>query len=259
MKYSLLATLICAALDTAGCAMHRDCDCTATPTPHAAAPASPNPAAYRVGEQLYANDFSSLADFQTELEAPGKVEARDHQLQIDVPKGCTVWLAKELSGPVLIQYEARMVKADPPGPNDRVSDLNCFWMATDPRNPNDFFNVPARTGAFATYNQLLTYYVGQGGNTNTTTRFRRYIGDAQNRPLLPEHDLTSQDALLTPDVWQTVQLVAAGPLVEYYRDGKRVFTYTDPAPYARGYFGVRTTWNHMEVRNLTIHRLETAR
>ena len=34
-----------------------------------------------------------------------------------------------------------------------------------------------RSGTFAEYNDLLTYYVGLGGNRNTTTRFRRYIGD----------------------------------------------------------------------------------
>ena len=42
----------------------------------------------------------------------------------------------------------------------------------------------ARSGAFADYNDLLTYYVGLGGNRNTTTRFRRYIGDPVLRPLL---------------------------------------------------------------------------
>jgi hypothetical protein len=128
-------------------------------------------------------------------------------------------------------------------------------MATDPRNPDDFFNVPQRTGAFATYNQLKTYYVGQGGNTNTTTRFRRYIGDAANRPLFPEHDLSAPDTLLTPNTWQTLQLVACNNLIEYYRDNRRLFSYIDPAPYTHGYFGLRTTWNHMQVRNLKIYRL----
>ena len=47
-------------------------------------------------------------------------------------------------------------------------------------------SAPAR---FAAYNDLKTYYVGLGGNRNTTTRFRRYIGDPETRPLLPEHDL----------------------------------------------------------------------
>jgi hypothetical protein len=42
-----------------------------------------------------------------------------------------------------------------------------------------------RTGAFADYDTLKTYYVGQGGNGNTSTRFRRYVGRPGERPLLP--------------------------------------------------------------------------
>src|SRR3974390_1391351 len=95
------------------------------------------------------------------------------------------------------------------GPNDPVSGLPLFWMATDARSPGDLF-ATRRSGKFADYNRLRTYYVGQGGNGNATTRFRRYIGDATERPLLPEHDLRAPDVLLEPNAWQTVQLVALG-------------------------------------------------
>lgn len=220
-------------------------------------PPSPNAAAYSVGPLLHSNLLNSLSHWKVEAEQPGSVIASRGLLSIDVPRGCTVWFSQELAGPLLIQYEARMLQANPAGPNDRVSDLNCFWMASDPRAvssaPGDFFNVPSRTGAFATYNELRTYYVGQGGNTNSTTRFRRYIGDATNRPILPEHDLTTH--LLAPNQWQNIQLVACNNLIEYYRDGIRIFQYTDPQPYTRGYFAIRTTFNHMEIKNLTIHRL----
>ena len=219
---------------------------------------SPDPAAYILGPILTADDFSTLNHWHPELEAPGTVPVKDHILTLDVPKGCTLWLTDDLTGPLLIQYEARMIKADPPGKNDRVSDLNCFWMATDPRNLTDFFKIPARTGKFSTYDQLLTYYVGQGGNTNSTTRFRRYIGKPDNRPLLPENDLHDKSGLLTPNTWQTLQLVACNHLVEYYRDNNRLFTYTDPAPYTHGYFGFRTTFSHLELRNLQIFRLTPA-
>ena len=113
------------------------------------------------------------------------------------------------------------------GPNDRVSDLNCFWMARDARSPDDIF-ATRRSGQFADYNQLRTYYVGLGGNGNTTTRFRRYIGDVENRPLLPEHDLRDPENLLKPNVPQLVRLVACGPLIGYQRDDKRP---DRPAPF----------------------------
>ena len=177
-------------------------------------------------------------------------------MELDVTAGCTAWYVREFKGPIMFEYEARMVKGEPAGPNDRVSDMNCFWMATDARDlPNNFFDVDARTGAFTTYDAMKGYYVGQGGNTNTTTRFRRYIGETGNRPLLPEHDLSSPEVLLVPNEWQKVQVVACGELIEYYRDGKRIFSYKDAEPYTKGQFGIRTTWNHMQVRRFRAVRL----
>jgi hypothetical protein len=150
---------------------------------------------------------------------------------------------------VVIQYEARMVRAG--GPNDRVSDLNAFWMATDARSPGDFF-AAKRSGKFADYNQLRAYYVGQGGNSNTTTRFRRYVGDPVLRPLLPEHDLKAP--LLEANVWQQVRLAAMGNRIRYYANGKLLFDFDDPAPYTRGRFGFRTTDSHIEIRNFQVRR-----
>jgi hypothetical protein len=93
------------------------------------------------------------------------------------------------------------------------------------------------------------------GNANTTTRFRRYIGSATTRPLLPEHDLSAPEFLLTPNARQKIQLVACGPLIQYYRDGRKIFEYHDPAPYTQGWFAFRTTQNHLILENFSIHRL----
>ena len=141
--------------------------------------ATTDSAAFTIGRTLFSDRFATLRAWTSELEQPGKVETRNGLLSIDVPAGCTVWFRPELAGPLLIQYQARMVQAG--GPNDRVSDLNAFWMATDSRSPADLF-ATRRSGKFADYNQLRTYYVGQGGNGNTTTRFRRYIGDTGRPP-----------------------------------------------------------------------------
>jgi hypothetical protein len=216
--------------------------------------ASPPDAPFARGQRLFTDDFrSGMAQWFVELEEPGTVQARSGVLAIDVPAGCTIWFRPELNSPAIIQYEARMVSAG--GPNDRVSDLNAFWMATDARSPSEMF-ATTRTGKFSDYNQLRTYYVGQGGNSNTTTRFRRYIGDAEERPILPEHDLRSPDVLLRPNVWQTVQLVAMGKHIQYYRDGRLIFDFVDPAPYTHGRFGFRTTASHVELRNFAVHRIE---
>jgi len=208
---------------------------------------------WQIAKRLYEDDFThGLSGWTAELEKPGLVRAASGVLEIDVPAGATLWVRKELRGPVMIEYEAKMIGRG--GPNDRVSDLNCFWMATDARSPGDLF-ATRRSGKFADYNQLRTYYVGQGGNGNTTTRFRRYVGDPELRPLLPEHDLGAGDVLLKPNVSQKIQLVARGGRIQYYNSGRLIFDFQEPAPYTRGYFGLRTTFSHLEVRNFRIYRL----
>ncbi|MGB8601771.1 MAG: DUF6250 domain-containing protein, partial [Rhizomicrobium sp.] len=173
-------------------------------------------------QPLFADDFGGgLGQWQVEQEGGGTVRTRSGMLDIDVAAGVTLWFRQELYGPVMIEYDALMVRSG--GPNDWVSDLNCFWMATDPRR-GAFFE-PLRSGNFADYNTLLTYYVGQGGNRNTTTRFRRYIGDDRVRPLLPQNDLSSPDVLLQPNRWQHIRLIADGDKIQYYQDEKRLFDY----------------------------------
>ena len=97
--------------------------------------------------------------------------------------------------------------------------------------------------------------VGYGGNVNSTTRFRRYLGDPQLRPLLPEHDLASARVLLQPNVTQKIQLVANRGRIQYYRDGNLIFDFQDPKPYTRGHFALRTTFSHIQVRNFRVYRL----
>jgi hypothetical protein len=153
---------------------------------------------------------------------------------------------------VEISYEATLVMAG--GKTDRLSDLNCFWMAQDPRSAAAPFAAgQARTGKFPDYDSLLTYYVGYGGNNNSTTRFRRYDGTA-NRPLLPEHDLSEPKFLLEPNRTYRIRLVARDGRAEFYRDGELIFSFTDPAPLTAGWFAIRTVRSHLVVKNLKIGR-----
>lgn len=210
-------------------------------------------ARFTVGELLFQDDFSSgVENWHSELQKDGTVRASNGALEIDVPGGCSVWLKRRLEGPLMISYEATAVSAG--GANDRVSDLNCFWMAQDARSPGDIF-ATKRSGAFHDYDQLRCYYVGYGGNSNTTTRFRRYIGEQGNRPLRPEHDLTAPEFMLKPNVPLRIQLIAAGSTVGFYRNGERVFEYDDPAPYTSGWFAFRTVTSHLRIRDFQIHRL----
>lgn len=209
---------------------------------------------WRVGALLHADEFDdpTLANWRWELEKGGTVQVLDGQLDLEVPGGATIWFKHALDGPVLIEYAALAVDAG--GSYDRVSDLNCFWMARDSRSMDDLFATP-RSGQFADYHQLRTYYVGLGGNYNSTTRFRRYIGDPEIRPMLPEHDLEAPETLLTANTWQVVRLVANDGLIQYYRDGYKLFELLDEAPYTSGWFGLRTTFSHLRIDHLKIYRL----
>jgi rhamnogalacturonan endolyase len=199
------------------------------------------------------DDFThDLDQWRIEAEKPATITAHDGVLDIDAPAGVTLWWKQKLRGPVAIEYQATAVQAG--GAHDRVSDLNCFWMATDPLHADDIF-AAQRHGSFGEYDALRAYYVGLGGNNNTTTRFRRYIGKRGDRPLLPENDLAGSANLLAPNREQAIRLIADGNTIAYERDGARLFTYHDADPYREGWFALRTTQSHLRIRELRIHAL----
>jgi hypothetical protein len=201
---------------------------------------------------LYSDDFRDASQWVLEAEsAEARVTARNGVLDIDTPAGLTLWFRHELTGPVEIEFDAIAVSEG--GANDHVSDLNVFWMAT---NADGSAPIPSlRQGRFPAYNDLRTYYVGLGGNRNTTSRFRRYIGDVERRPMLPEHDLGSPDALLVPNRKQRITLTADRNRIEYSRDGRTLFRLNDPEPYTRGWFAIRTTASHLRIEKLRIRAL----
>ena len=197
------------------------------------------------------NRTGDLSYWAAEQMPGGTVTVRAGALDIQDAGGSTIWLREKITAPVEITYEATVVMAG--GAHDRLSDLNCFWMAVDPRAPGTAPFVPsyARTGKFSDYDSLFTYYVGYGGNKNSTTRFRRYDGSSE-RPLLPEHDLNAKKFLLAPNHTYRIRLVAREGIAEYWRDGEKIFTFRDPAPLTGGWFASRTVRAHLVIRDLRI-------
>jgi hypothetical protein len=191
-----------------------------------------------------------LGQWVIEAEKPSTVTATGGVLDIVAPGGLTVWFRPILSGAVKIDYDVRAIQAG--GPFDRVSDVNCFWMAQDPKAPDRDVLAHPRSGRFEDYDELETYYVGLGGNTNSTTRFRRYIGRSGDRPIRPENDRRAAEDLLVPNAWQHLRVSADGPAIRFARDGRTLFDFQDPAPYTRGRFGLRTTASHLQLRNFTV-------
>jgi hypothetical protein len=203
---------------------------------------------YSLGEILFTDDFSDdLSNWLAEGTQPQLTKGR---MELDTPVGTTIWFKPRLFGNVLIEYDVIVI--DHKGTNDRVSDLNCFWMATDPANPDNLFAASRqRGGTFKNYDNLNLYYVGYGGNTNTTTRFRRYYNS--NRVLLGEY--TDSNHLIIPNHTYHIRLVVLDNVVEYYIDGERLFHYYDAEPFREGHFGLRTVKNHLAMDNFRVVRI----
>lgn len=194
------------------------------------------------------DDFASgLARWSVEQMPGGRVFTEEGRLVIDDAGGCTVWFREKLRAPVVIRFRARVSS------RSRVSDLNCFWMASDPAHPGALIdNAAARTGKFEDYDRLATYYVGCGGNENTTTRFRRYDG-AGAKPLRPEHDRRERRFLLEGDRSYEIEIsVSEDGRVRYARDGKVFFDLADPQPLLEGWFGFRTVHSRIEIERFEV-------
>jgi len=208
-----------------------------------------------MGELVFLDDFENdLSQWVVEQMPGGTARVIDGKLDIDDAGGCTVWFKQKMGGSVLIEFDVSMVKES--GANDRVSDLNFFWMASDPSNPSDFFaNSAKRHGDFKNYHPLRLYYVGYGANDNTSTRFRRYPGDG-SRPLLPEHDLSDPKFMNASNKTIHLQIIADGNRIGLKRDGDVVFDFFDKDPFQEGWFGFRTLKNHMRIDQFRVRRIK---
>ncbi|WP_341224507.1 DUF6250 domain-containing protein [uncultured Arcticibacterium sp.] len=204
---------------------------------------------------IFEDDFDKgLENWKVEQMPKGNTFVSNSKLEIDDVSGCTVWLNKKLEGAISIEYDVFIIQDG--GANDRVSDLNCFWMANDPENPENLFAASEkRGGKFSNYDSLRLYYMGVGGNDNGTTRFRRYIGNGE-RPLLPEHDLKDAEYMLEPNKTYHIKIIAKNNTVQYYKDDVLFVDFTDENPYTSGHFGFRTVKNHMTVDNFKVYQIE---
>jgi rhamnogalacturonan endolyase len=192
------------------------------------------------GSLLLRDDFNALDTTLWKVEiAPqpnSSVYVQNGNLVLDTKGGVTVWLNKKLSGNIRIEYTRKvMVKGSV---NDRLSDLNTFWMARDLNNQDLF----TRDGVLESYDSLQLYYVGMGGNTNKTTRFRKYQGTGE-RTLLKEY--TDSAHLLKPNYTYKITIEVKGTTVSYAVDGED-----------EGYFGFRSTKSRQMISDISIYQLK---
>jgi rhamnogalacturonan endolyase len=216
--------------------------------------ASVSPAGFagcQIGALLESDDFASgTGRWVAELETPAQssLSAKNGKLDIDSAGGATIWFMPVLDGDIVVDYRVTVVVQS--GANDHLTDLNSFWMATDPANSNLF----TRSGKFAQYDTLYLYYVGFGGNGNTTTRFRRYDRNPTRPDPLAEY--TDAAHLLVANREYHIQHVVCGNHVSYIVDGDPYFQYDDSNPYRTGRFAFRTVGSHESIRSFSISRLQ---
>ena len=73
--------------------------------------------------------------WQVESESPGyRVTFSGDTCELLSPKGLTLWRKEKMRQGMTVEYDACVVDEGKPG--DRLSDLNCFWLASDPHAKN---------------------------------------------------------------------------------------------------------------------------
>jgi hypothetical protein len=250
---------------------------------------------FKVGSLLTQDNFENLNNWEVQIQQrsgfpSANVVVRANSLDCLVPgRGCTVWFKQKLQTRVMITYDVLCPTQKPAIKGVQPRDINNFWMANDPVDPNRGLFDPARyTGKFGSYDKMHGYYASTGGGgatANLTTRMRRYPREVDGRPAehLALNDKDRQrDYLITPDKVMTVQLVAYDDVIQYIvngrlnyqiargdqiqvegRDGegkpamrKAVYDLDRFPVYRDGYFGFRMVGTHHIYRNFRVYALE---
>jgi hypothetical protein len=199
---------------------------------------------------LFHDDFNTALDTANWVIEKPKADSeivctKNGKLLIDTYGGATVWYKKELKGNIRITYKRKVIIEG--GKNDRLSDLNNFWMATDPLN-----KMFTRQGGFAEYDSLNMYYMGMGGNYNKTTRFRKY--NTGDKKIITEY--TDSLHLLQPNKEYFIEIVVKDGVITFAVDGETFVSWKDEATFTHGYFGIRSTRSRQEVDSLSIFQLQ---
>ena len=217
-------------------------------------------------EPVAADAFrAGLARWRLEAEdARAVITAQDGVLDIATPAGLSLWWREPLSGDYAIRFTALALPAPASaGPHaGRLSDLNMFWNAQEA----DGSAPRPRTGQFAGYDGLATYYVGFGANANTTTRLRHYdgrerrllagfadgaIAEPGERAMMPQTRLHAGEPLAIEIVSR--RPTAGDPVhLRWRAGGHELFTRADDPPRLQGWFALRTTASRLQIRDFQV-------
>jgi hypothetical protein len=199
---------------------------------------------------IFADDFKAdnglwISEFEQPTTSSMKIS--DGKLEVIATAGGTLWYKNKLHGNIMIIYNATVVEAR--GKNDRVSDMNTFWMAANPSSEN-IFN---QNGKFESYDNLQLYYAGIGGHDNEMTRFRKYDGKG-GKDILKEYK--DKEHLLVGNQKNAIKIIVNNGLVQYFVNTVLFWEYKDATPYTKGYFGFRTYISHQIYEDFKVYQLQ---
>ncbi|MCX2865067.1 DUF6250 domain-containing protein [Paucibacter sp. PLA-PC-4] len=210
---------------------------------------------------------SGLAHWRLEAEdARAQVRASEGWLDIQTPAGLSLWWREPLAGDYAIRFSALALPAPASAGMHagRLSDLNMFWNAAEA----DGSAPRPRSGAFAGYDDLELDYVGFGANANTSTRLRAYRGGqrrliagyADQATAEPGEQAMREGTRLHPGRAVHVEIVSRRPTIDdpvhlrWSVDGKLLFSSTAAQARLRGFFALRSTASHLQIREFRILR-----
>lgn len=199
---------------------------------------------------IYADDFdTNLSNWNVEFEKPetSSLKIIDGKLDVLTSIGATIWFKNQLSGNIMITYDVTVMEDG--CKYDRVSDMNAFWMATDPLISNSI----KRDGKFASYDNLKLYYAGVGGHYNKFTRFRKY-NSIEDKPVLKEY--ADKEHLLIGSTTYSVKIIVNNGRIQYFLNGELYWNFQDDQPYKQGFFGFRTSKSHQQFDNFKVYEID---
>jgi len=92
-----------------------------------------------------------------------------------------------------------------------------------------------------------------GGNYNTTTRMRRYNGNGELK-IIGEYKDNAH--LLQPNKTYHIKITVQNGTSKFFVDNVLFFEFTDPDPFTKGWFAIRSTKSHQEIDEVKIWALE---
>lgn len=210
----------------------------------------PSPGLWAPGSVIVEDDFEQLDGrlWRAETERPeqSRVFVEQGRLIMDTRAGMTLWLQQPLRGAYRIEFLRQVLVAGQA--NDRLSDMNLFWAAHEPGSEH----LLPRDGVLESYDSLALYYIGMGGNANTTTRFRHYDGSVE-RPLLGER-LDAADLLEAGRIYR-IRVDVTATATEYWVDDRRLFRQPLDRLPEPGYFGLRSVWSRQAISRFSVQAL----